>query len=136
MPSCPTSCRHCWPNTAPVTPDDLTTHDATRYRLDGGPLLPWALHKNGRSVRVEPINVLILSVGALDTGLRYARAGLGIIQTFRNWLDADFAAQNLLPVLPEWWPEMEGPYLYYPSRFAPAPLRAFIKVCRTATGKR
>lgn len=120
----------------PRVPEDLTTHDAIRYRLDGGPLLPWTLDNDGRAVRVEPINVLILSVGALDTGLRYARAGLGIIHTFRNWLDDDFAAQNLLPVLPDLWLEMEGPHLYYPSRFAPAPLRAFIEVCRTAIGKR
>lgn len=119
----------------PQTPEDLTTHDAIRYRLDGGPLLPWELQGTGQSVRVEPINALILSVSALDTGLRYARAGLGIIHTFRNWLDDDFRTKNLTPVLPEWWPEMEGPHLYYPSRFAPAPLRAFIEVCRNTTGK-
>jgi|SRR5450830_106658 len=117
----------------PREPEELTTHDAIRYRLDGGPLLPWAMENGGRSVRVEPVSALILSVGALDTGLNFARTGLGIIHTFRNWLNEDFAAGKLLPVLPDWWPEMAGPYLYYPSRCAPAPLRAFIEVCRTAT---
>lgn len=120
----------------PQVPEDLTAHDAIRYRLDGGPLIPWELYRSDRFVRVEPINVLTLSVAALDTGLRYAREGLGIIHTFRNWLDEDLAAETLLPVLPDWWPFMEGPYLYYPSRTAPAPLRAFIEVCQTATGKR
>jgi DNA-binding transcriptional LysR family regulator len=119
----------------PQEPVDLTTHDAIRYRLASGPLLPWELHCAGRSVRVEPINVLILSVSALDTGLRYAREGLGIIHTFRNWLDEDFVAETLLPILPDWWSDMEGPHLYYPSREAPAPLRAFIEVCQAATGK-
>lgn len=120
----------------PQAPEDLTSHDAIRYRLAGGPLLPWALKNDERSVHVEPINVLILSVAALDTGLRYACQGLGIIHTFRNWLDEDFATGKLLPVLPDWWPEMEGPYLYYPSRNAPPSLRAFIEICRSAPGKR
>lgn len=120
----------------PQVPEDITTHDAIRYRLHGGPLLPWALRCSGRSVTVEPANALILSVAALDTGLRFAREGLGIIHTFCNWLEADFAAETLLPVLPDWWPDMEGPHLYYPSRVTPAPLRAFIEVCQTATGKR
>jgi DNA-binding transcriptional LysR family regulator len=118
----------------PQVPQDLTTHDAIRYRLNSGSLLPWVLHSEGQSVRVEPVNGLILSVSALDTGLRYARAGLGILHTFRNWLDEDFETGQLLPVLPEWWPDMEGPYLYYPSRSAPAPLRAFIELCQDAAG--
>jgi DNA-binding transcriptional LysR family regulator len=75
-------------------------------------------------------------VNALNTGLSYARAGLGIIGTFRNWLEDDFRAGTLVPVLPDWWAEQEGPRLYYPSRFTSTPLRAFIDVCRgeTTTG--
>lgn len=117
----------------PQTPEDLTAHDAIRYRLDGGPILPWVLQYKGQSVRVESKNALILSVGALNTGLKYAQAGLGIIYTFRNCLEDDFAAGNLIPVLPDCWSDMEGPHLYYPSRFAPAPLRAFIEICQIAT---
>lgn len=119
----------------PQIPEDLTTHDAIRYRFDGGPLLPWMLRNRGRSVQVEPVNVLVLGVGALDTGPRYAQAGLGIIHTFRAWLDRDFETGKLLPILPDWWPDMEGPHLYYPSRIAPAPLRAFIGVCQDASGQ-
>lgn len=119
----------------PQVPEDLTAHDAIRYRLDGGPLLPWTLQCEGQSVCVEPTNALILSVGALNTGLRYAQAGLGIIHTFRNWLDDDFETGKLLPVLPDWWPDMEGPHLYYPSRFTPKPLRAFIEICQATPGE-
>jgi len=119
----------------PRVPEDLTSHDAIRYRLDAGPLLPWELSSGGESVRVEPINALVLSVGALDTGLNFARTGLGVIYTFRTWLDDDLATGKLVPVMPDWWPDMEGPYLYYPSRFAPPPLRAFIDICRSAAGK-
>ncbi|MFT4090108.1 MAG: LysR family transcriptional regulator [Asticcacaulis sp.] len=115
----------------PQVPEDLTIHDAIRYRLGGGPLLPWALRDGERSVLVEPINVLVLSVGALDTGLRYARQGIGVIHTFRNWLDDDLATGELLPVLTDCWPYMEGPRLYYPSRVATPALRAFIEMCQS-----
>ncbi len=117
----------------PQTPEDLTGHDAIRYRLDDGAMLPWLLQNKGQSVRVEPNDALILSVGALNTGLKYAQAGLGIIHTFHNWLSGDFDAGRLLPVLPDWRSEIEGPRLYYPSRFAPAPLRAFIEICQGET---
>lgn len=120
----------------PRAPEDLVAHDAIRYRLEGGSLLPWDLRNEGSSLRVEPINALTLSVSALDTGLRYARAGIGIVYMFRNWLEEDFAAGRLLPILPDWWPSMEGPHLYYPSRFASPPLRAFIEVCRSTRGIR
>jgi DNA-binding transcriptional LysR family regulator len=114
----------------PGTPDQLTGHDAIRYKLPGGPVLPWHLHNAGTTVLVEPVTRLVLSVNALDTGLIYAQAGLGIIATFRNWLVADFNAGTLVPILPDWWAELEGPRLYYPSRFTSTPLRALIELCR------
>ena len=119
----------------PQAPEDLTGHDAIRYRLDDGTMLPWLLQNKGQSVRVEPNDALILSVGALNTGLKYAQAGLGIIHTFHNWLRDDFDTRRLVPVLPDWRSEIEGPRLYYPSRFAPAPLRALIEICQRETKK-
>ncbi|RVV97916.1 LysR family transcriptional regulator [Mesobaculum littorinae] len=114
----------------PAAPRDLTEHQAIRYRLSDGPLLPWQLVEDGRTITVEPIPRLILGVNAIDTGLTFARAGIGIIATFRNWLERDFAAGTLIPVLPDRWPARTGPRLYYPSRHAPRPLRAFIEMCR------
>lgn len=35
-----------------------------------------------------------------------------------------------MPVPLGWWPYIEGPHLYYPSRFAPKPLQAFIEICQ------
>ncbi|PLW75719.1 LysR family transcriptional regulator [Cohaesibacter celericrescens] len=116
----------------PLEPEDLTAHSAIRYRLKDGPLLPWTLSKEGQQIEVKPINGLILSVNAIDTGLCYTRAGIGIIQTFRNWLDEDFATGRLVPVFPDWWPKMDGPRLYYSNRSAPPPLRSFIEICRSA----
>ncbi len=114
----------------PETPLDLIKHQAIRYRLPGGPLLPWQLVEDGRTITIEPIPRLILGVNAINTGLGFARANIGIIATFRNWLKEDFAAGALVPVLPERWPARTGPRLYYPSRHAPRPLRALIEVCQ------
>lgn len=118
----------------PDSPVELAVHNAIRYRLSGGPLIPWELQNGNETVVVNPVTRLVLGVNAVNTGLIYARAGLGIIGTFRNWLEDDFLAKTLVPVLPDWWAEQAGPRLYYPSRFASTPLRAFIDICRDATG--
>jgi DNA-binding transcriptional LysR family regulator len=68
-------------------------------------MLPWLLQNKVQSVRVGPNDVLILS--------------------------DDSNAARLLPVLPDWRFEIEGLRLYYPSRFATAPLRAFIEICQS-----
>ncbi|QEW20005.1 D-malate degradation protein R [Marinibacterium anthonyi] len=120
----------------PGRPQDLVGLDAIRYRLPDGPLLPWHLLEGTQIVTIEPVSRLILSVDAIDTGLRFARCGVGIIGAFRNWLEDDFAAGTLVPVLPDYWPVRAGPRLYYPSRRAPRPLRAFIDVCQSTRGTR
>lgn len=120
----------------PQTPADLLHHDAIRYRLLSGRLLPWVLKDRDKTVEVEAITRLTLSVNALNTGVGFARSGLGIIGAFRNWLESDFASGALVPVLPDCWSEQDGPRLYYPSRYASAPLRAFIETCRNSARHR
>ncbi|MEG3164010.1 LysR family transcriptional regulator [Sphingomonas sp. PB2P19] len=113
----------------PRSLEDLTYHDAIRYRLLNGSLIPWRLQQGGAAAEVTPVTKLVLGVNALNSGLAYARAGLGIICVFRNWLEDDLRRGSLVPVLPEHWPEFDGPRLYYPNRLASPPLRAFIEVC-------
>ena len=117
----------------PRTPADLLRHDAIRYRLLSGRLLPWVLKDGDQTVEVEAITRLTLSVNALNTGLAFARSGLGIIGAFRSWLETDFADGTLVPVLQDHWTEQDGPRLYYPSRHASAPLRAFIETCQSSS---
>lgn len=114
----------------PQSPAELMAHSAIRYRLPGGTLLPWRLQHEGEPVTVEPPASLVISVNALNSGLSYARAGMGIIGAFRNWCADDFNSGRLVPVLRDWWVNLDGPRLYYPSRFAAAPLRAFIETCQ------
>lgn len=126
------SCEYIEARGMPLTPEELTSHDAIRYRLHNGPLMPWTLQNGHRTIRIEPITRLTLGVNALNTGLQYARNGIGIIGTFRNWLEEDFRSGTLVPILPDWWSVRDGPRLYYPSRFTSAALRAFVDVCRAA----
>ncbi|WP_299812018.1 LysR family transcriptional regulator [uncultured Roseibium sp.] len=114
--------------TAPCEPEELLDHDCIRYRLPSGPLLPWELRKGKEAITVDPRARLIVSVNSVHTAIIYARLGHGIIRTFRNWLEDDFDAGTLRPVLQDWWPTVDGPRLYYPGRLAPAPLRAFIEL--------
>lgn len=114
----------------PESPADLMSHEAIRYRLPGGTLLPWTLRRGEETTTVEPNAGLVISVNAMSSGLSYAREGMGIIGTFHNWLAEDFRTGRLTPILEEWWLDLPGPRLYYPSRFTAAPLRAFIETCR------
>ena len=113
----------------PRSVEDLTDHDAIRYRLPNGSLIPWRLQHGGEAAEVTPLTRLVLGVNALNSGLAYARAGLGIIGMFRNWLEEDFRLRLLIPILPEHWEQFDGPRLYYPNRLVSPPLRAFIAVC-------
>jgi DNA-binding transcriptional LysR family regulator len=113
----------------PRTVEELTEHQAIRYRLPNGSLIPWTLQQGNQAAEVTPLTKLVLGANALNAGLAYARAGLGIIGAFRNWLAEDLEAGRLVAVLPERWPEFDGPRLYYPNRLASPPLRALIALC-------
>lgn len=121
-------------NGMPQTPNDLTGHAGIRYRLPSGTLLAWRLRQDADIITVEPRSALLISVNAFNGGLAYARAGLGIIGAFRNWCEADFEGETLVPILEPFWVTLDGPRLYYPSRFAGAPLRAFIDTCQRLSG--
>lgn len=121
-------------NGMPKAPDELTGHAGIRYRLPSGTLLAWRLRQDANIITVEPRSAIVISVNAFNGGLAYARAGLGIIGAFRNWCEADFEAGTLVPILEPLWITLDGPRLYYPSRFAGAPLRAFIDTCQRLSG--
>lgn len=114
----------------PQAPGELTRHHGVRYRLPSGTLLPWRLQQGADVLTVEPGSAFVISVNAFNAGLSYARAGMGIIGAFRNWCEDDFRAGTLVPILQPCWVTIDGPRLYYPSRLASAPLRAFIDTCQ------
>tara|TARA_R110002020_G_scaffold105961_2_gene246929 strand:+ start:173538 stop:174494 length:957 start_codon:yes stop_codon:yes gene_type:complete len=111
----------------PDHPRDLLQHDCIRLRFSSGAMIPWEFAREDEELVVEPEGRLIVGTAGGSAAVRSAINGFGIIQTFRNWIEPHFTSGALEPVLQDWWPEFEGPQLYfYNRRFMPAPLRAFV----------
>lgn len=109
----------------PSHPRDLLVHACLRSRFPGGALSEWVFQRDGETVRVDPSGRLRVSTQAAEFSIAAAIAGLGIITTFEAWLRPALDHGRLVPVLEEWWPSFEGPFLYYSSRrHVPPPLRA------------
>ncbi|KAB2689193.1 LysR family transcriptional regulator [Brucella pseudogrignonensis] len=117
---------------SPKTPQDLLVHDCIRGRFAGRAIPSWEFECNGEVVMIEPAGRLVVqSGGATDLGIEAARAGLGILYLFEDWLRPDFESQALVPIMEDWWLRFSGPFLYYPGRrLVPSPLRAFIDFVR------
>lgn len=110
----------------PQHPNEVLAHDCIRLRFTSGALTAWDFERDGVSLRLDPPSRLIIGVDAAPAAIDFARAGRGLICTFRNWLDPHLAKGDLVPVLADWWTRFEGPRLYFPSRLMPASLRAFV----------
>jgi DNA-binding transcriptional LysR family regulator len=110
----------------PAHPREVLQHACVRLRFSSGALTAWDFEKDGECITVDPPSRLVIGVDAAAAGIELARAGHGLICTFRNWLDPYFERGELEPVLEDWWQRFEGPRLYFPSRRMPAPLRAFV----------
>ncbi|MBC7282925.1 LysR family transcriptional regulator [Hoeflea sp.] len=111
----------------PGHPRDLLAHACIRTRFPGGALTEWTFEKNDESVTVEPTGPLTISTQAAEFAIGTAIDGLGIVATFEDWLRPAMDDGRLVPVLEDWWPIFEGPFLYYSSRrHMPPPLRAFV----------
>lgn len=110
----------------PTVPRDLLTHDCVRLRFSSGALVDWDLERDNEVVKLDPPSRVIIGVDGAAAAIELARAGCGVIGTFKNWLDPYLETGELVPVLQDWWPKFEGPQLYFSSRFMAAPLRAFV----------
>jgi DNA-binding transcriptional LysR family regulator len=110
----------------PTHPRNLLEHDCIRTRFTSGALTEWAFEKAGETLMVDPPARAIIGTGGAAAAIDLAVAGLGLIQTFRNWLNPHLQRGTLVPVLADWWPVFDGPRLYFSSRLMPTPLRAFI----------
>ncbi len=66
---------------------------------------------------------------------RAALEGLGYWLAFDGYVAEDVAAGRLVSLLEPWCPAFPGPFLYYPSRHAPPPLRAFVDFVRARRGE-
>jgi DNA-binding transcriptional LysR family regulator len=110
----------------PSHPDELVHHDCIRLRYSSGALVEWQFERGNETVTVNPPGRLVIGVDAAQSAIEFARSGKGIIGTFENWLTPLLESGELQTVLPKWWPQFEGPQLYFSNRFMPSPLRAFV----------
>src|SRR5882724_3975779 len=119
----------------PRTPDDLAQHSCIQYRMAGdGAVFAWPFERNRKSRRIAVDGRVMVN----DTGLavRAAVDGLGIAYTIEALAEPFLRSGQLVRVLEDWSPTLEGLFLYYPGhRQVPGALRALIDMIRTARSK-
>jgi DNA-binding transcriptional LysR family regulator len=118
----------------PRTPDDLARHSCVQFRTGGdGEVLPWRFERNRKSPRISVAGRVM--VNNADLALRAAVDGLGIAYTLEDLAEPFLRSGQLIRVLEEWSPTIEGLFLYYPGhRQVPAAFRALIDMIRAARG--
>jgi len=114
----------------PERPEDLTRHEAIRYRFPAsGALYRWEFERDGRALTVDPPGRLIVNDG--DLLLAFARSGLGLSYVADIAAATELASGALEQVLQAFLPRTPGLFLYFPQRAQDQPkLRAFIDVAR------
>jgi DNA-binding transcriptional LysR family regulator len=119
---------------APRTPDDLARHICVEYRRDAdGGVLTWLFERNRKSRRISVDGRVM--VNNPDLAVRAAVDGLGIAYTVEALAEPFLRSGQLVRVLEDWSPSLEGLFLYYPGhRQVPAALRALIDMIRAARG--
>jgi DNA-binding transcriptional LysR family regulator len=118
----------------PRTPDDLAAHSCVQYRVAAdAPLFKWPFKRDGRS-RSIAVNGRVI-VNNADLALRAAVDGLGLAYTMEALALPFLRTGQLVRVLDDWSPMLEGLFLYYPGhRQVPPALRAFIDMYRATRG--
>jgi DNA-binding transcriptional LysR family regulator len=120
----------------PRAPDDLSRHSCVQYRRGpDGHIFDWMFERNGKSKAIS-VNGRVI-VNTPELALRAALDGLGIAYAVEAQADAFVRSGQLVRVLEEWSPTIQGLFLYHSShRRVPAALRALIdmtQIARTAT---
>lgn len=114
----------------PRTPDDLARHSCVQYRrATDGTVFDWSFARQGQSRKISADGRVM--VDDPDLAVRAAVDGLGIAYTVEALAEPFLRAGQLIRVLDDWSPALEGLFLYHPSgQRVPAALRAFIDMVR------
>jgi DNA-binding transcriptional LysR family regulator len=118
----------------PRTPDDLARHSCVQYRRAAdGDVFVWPFERDRKSRRISVDGRVM--VNDTDLAIRAAVDGLGIAYTLQALAEPFLRSGQLVRVLEDWSPSLQGLFLYYPGhRQVPATLRALIDMIRTPRG--
>src|SRR6266550_2270243 len=118
----------------PRTPDDLARHSCVQYRRAAdGDVFVWPFERDRKSRRISVDGRVM--VNDTDLAIRAAVDGLGIAYTLQALAEPFLRSGQLVRVLEDWSPSLEGLFLYYSGRRqVPATLRALIDMIRTSRG--
>jgi len=116
----------------PRAPDDLSRHSCVQYRRGpDGHIFDWMFERNGKSKAIS-VNGRVI-VNTPELALRAALDGLGIAYAVEAQADTFVRSGQLVRVLEEWSPTIQGLFLYHSShRRVPAALRALIDMTQMA----
>jgi DNA-binding transcriptional LysR family regulator len=116
----------------PRAPDDLGRHSCVQYRRGpDGLIFDWKFERNGKSKAIS-VNGRVI-VNTPELALRAALDGLGIAYAVEAQADSFVRSGQLVRVLEEWSPTIQGLFLYHSShRRVPAALRALIDMTQMA----
>lgn len=116
---------------APRAPEDLAHHMSVQFRRANGAVFEWPFERNGKTQKISVDGRLMVNVP--DLAVRAAVDGLGIAFAVEAYVEPFLRSGQLIRVLEDWSPSLDGLFLYYPShRQVPAALRAFIDMVGAA----
>jgi DNA-binding transcriptional LysR family regulator len=119
--------------TRPRNPDDLARHSCIEIRRGSEEVFDWPFEQNGKSRKI-PVNGRVM-INDPDLSVRAAVDGLGIAYTIEALADPFLRSGQLVRVLEDWSPSVEGLFVYYPGhRQVPVALRALIDMVRAVPG--
>jgi DNA-binding transcriptional LysR family regulator len=118
----------------PRTPEDLSRHSCVQYRrATDGNVFVWPFERKRKTHRISVDGPVM--VDDPDLGVRAAVDGLGVAYTIEALAEPFLRSGQLIRILEDWSPSIEGLFLYYPGhRQVPATLRALIDMIRTSRG--
>jgi DNA-binding transcriptional LysR family regulator len=100
----------------PDTPRDLLAHNCIRYRFQtSGQIAPWTFRGDEGEFSVDVRGNLVANT--LPALVDLARQDLGLIYTFRRYVDDQITQGKLQPILQDTLPETPGIFIYYPREY-------------------
>lgn len=120
---------------APRLPRELTAHRCVNLRLSSaGALYAWEFEKEGRALEVRVTGQLAFD--SIFAVLHAAVDGHGLAYVPEDIARPLLASGQLVSVLDDWCPSIQGYHLYYPNRRLASPaFSAFVETMRYRPGE-